>query len=464
MKYSVQTRGLMARLSTLFLMLTILFTACKEDEVAAPIQVNFANEEFNISSTATTAEVEVIFSRPATANGTVLINFTTSELTYGEANDFYTTPEANDNSLSLNFEQGDESVSFEVHAGNGLNIQSDALITAAVSVVTHGFQAGNAAQADLVFSENFIAVSGSLVLDAGGPDFPNIAFADLSKLSTDSYDRHTWDLGFYAGSDFHVVVNNAALVMARPLQQTDITAVSASDTTGFAATMTVPNYNPAAGAVNWIDNQNGDFEQTAFGAIASSAAEANVFIIKRDNGNWKKVKVYQDGEGYVLEYADIEATSAETIEITKDEAYNFNYISLDAGEVSSELPAKTSWDIKYSIYATNFSGMAYPFNDYVILNPYNTEAVQVEVSSDITFDSFTLNDTEGLEFSSALNAIGSEWRQVGGPNGGTAGVFTDVFYVIKDAEGNTYKLKFAKMTNASDERGYTTIEFELVTE
>ncbi|MFC3333937.1 HmuY family protein [Flavobacterium palustre] len=38
----------------------------------------------------------------------------------------------------------------------------------------------------------------------------------------------------------------------------------------------------------------------------------------------------------------------------------------------------------------------------------------------------------------------------------------DCFYVVKDAAGNYYKLKFLTMTNVAGERGHVTFECDIL--
>lgn len=442
--------------------LAIVAISCDdEDPAPAPISVNFASTEAGISSTNPSAEISVVFSRETEAAGSISLTVDAGSLTYGEDAGFYTDLNGSA-SLTLEYAAGVESVSFTVLAGSALNISQDETITLTIAEVDESLQIGQNATLTVTFGENFVAQSGTVTLDAGGSEFPKQTYWDISKGLQFNYDKYTWDLGFYSGSENHVVLNNAAHVMARPLDKTDLANVTAEDTVGFASVVSVPNYNPSSGASAWIDDHTGDLSATAFGEIASSKAEAKVFIVKRDGEgrNWKKVKVFATGSGYTIEYADISSSDVNTTEISKNEAYNFTQFDLDNGEVEIA-PAKDSWDIMYSTYSVRypFGGafIPYAYNDFITINRHSTSAAMV-MTEDFAYAALSLSDAEGLEYSTNIDVIGSEWRVT---QGGAA-ILDDRFFVIKDSKGNYYKLQFSNLTNTIGERGYTEVKFEIL--
>jgi len=441
------------------LMLSLLcLMSCNEDEDIAPITINFTNTELGLTES---AEVGITFSRPADKAGSLTVEVTSS-LQYGEEADYYTDPAMSGNQLVLNYDQGAESLSFMVYAGSSLNISQDESIMMTVRD-TDGFVLGDGVSATITVAENFVAPSGTMEINGGGEDFPNQVFIDLSKLSQKTVDKYTWDLGLYTQTDQHsVILNSSAAVMARPLDKTDIDAVVPGDTLGFAAKMYVSNYNDTE-ASGWIDHQNGDLTQTAFGDISATASENKVFIIKRDGDgrNWKKVRILQDGEDYTLQYADISATTHQETTITRDELTNFVHFDLDNG-IADVQPPKEKWDIMYSTYTgrANFGMLlAINYNDYVVLNRSGVSAARIN-ESDIAYDDFTLNDISADDMvSDDISVIGSSWRSL---VDFSLVLDDDVYYVISDTEGNYYKLKFTRLTSESGERGYPAFKTELL--
>lgn len=447
--------------NVMLLSIAVLFNACNEDDAGTiPVTVNFTNTDLGVSES---VEVGITFSRAAETAGSISIGVVSTTLIYGQDADFYTNPAMNNGEIELTYAVGDESLSLTVFAGSGLNIDQDEQITLIIQDSEGVLDAGTNVSATVAFSENFIAPSGTLEIDGGGANFPNQAFIDLSKVGQTIVDKYSWDLGFSSVAGSHqVIVNNSAYVMARPLTATDIDAVTAADTAGFAAIMYLSNYSDTE-ASGWIDNHNGDLAETAFGTISATDSENTVFIIKRDGEgrNWKKVRVLQNGDNYTLQYADINATTHTSVTISKDDAYNFNFFDLDNGAATVE-PEIGSWDIMYSTYANraNFGVLlAVGFNDFVTINREGVSAVMVS-TDDHAFDDFGADDISSITFEEDnISVIGSSWRSL---VDFSLVLNEDRFYVIKDSDDNVYKLKFTRLKSLAGERGYPEISFEKI--
>ncbi|WP_462253219.1 HmuY family protein [Ekhidna sp.] len=436
----------------------MLFTACGDDDTTTvPINLNFANSDLGLSES---VELAINFSRPSETSGQLILGIATS-LNYGTEADFYTDPEIINNEIIMEYETGDESVNLTISAGSSLNIAQDETITITV-IESNEFELGTSTTATITVAENFIAQSGIIEIDGGGSEFPNQAFIDLSKLTQHTVDKYSWDIGFNTESGSHnVILNSSAYVMARTIDKTDIDDVSETDTVGFSAKMYISNYVDTE-ATEWIDHQSGDLSQTAFD-ISATNSENLVYIIKRDGDgrDWKKVRVVQDGDNYTLQYADINATTHSEVTISKDESYNFIHFDLDDGVVSVE-PSKTSWDIMYGTYSgiANFGAfLAIGYNDYVILNRSNVSAAMIEEAT-VAYDAFTADDiTSNSLVEDDISVIGSTWRSL---VNFSLVLNEDVYYIIKDAEGNNYKLKFTRLSSESGERGYPEFKIELL--
>ena len=61
--------------------------------------------------------------------------------------------------------------------------------------------------------------------EVGGPLEPNQVYVDLSSGKMTSAVRNSWDLGFYSGADFRVVLNNSVKMAAKQLKSTNIDEV-----------------------------------------------------------------------------------------------------------------------------------------------------------------------------------------------------------------------------------------------
>lgn len=449
--------------------LSVFWIGCSDDDSVQQVTVNFTNREAGISSSAPSADVGITFSRAAPGSGEIQLAITSDDLTYGSEADFFTNPEAVNNIIILPYAAGEESVSFTITAGPALNIQANQTITIALQDSNSDLIVGENVSLTVTFSENYVAPSGTIELDAGGETFVKQAFVDLSKLKQTTVNKHTWDLGFSTGAGAHyVALNSSAYTMARVIDKSDLNAVTAQDTLDFGYEMQIPppNYDPSVGAIEWADTPDGNLETTAIGAINASNAENKVFIIKRDGDrNWKKIRVLQNGDNYTLQYADIAATSFETAEITKDENYNFIFFDLDDGAVNVE-PTKDSWDIMYSTYteSLNLGGpgmdIPYGFKDYITINRYNTKIGMV-MNDEKAYADFSSEDIASVDFNTAIDALGENWRDGGGP-GSAPSLYEDRYFVLEDSEGSVFKIKFTRLTSTEGERGYPEFTFEIV--
>ncbi len=458
------------KLTNLFiaLCLSLFLAGCDDEDTPQPVAINFTNQEVGISSSSPSTEVGITFSRAVSSAGEIELTISSGNLTYGSDADFYTDPEAAGNTITIAYAVGDESANFTVSAGSALNIQNDENVTISLVDSNSDLVVGQNSTVTVTFSENYIAPAGTIELNAGGATFSNQSYVDLSKLQQTTLDKYNWDLGFSTAAGEHsVVLNSPAFTMARLIDKDDLNAVTAEDTVDFGYEMSIPppNFDASIGSFAWVDSPDGNLETTAIGAISATASENKVFIIKRDGDrNWKKIRVLQNEDNYTLQYADIAATTFETLEITKKEDFNFIFVDLDNGETEVE-PAKDSWDIMYGSYTETLPlgpGMFIPYGylDFITINRNNTEVGMVMIE-DITYDDFSSDDIGSVEFSSAVDAIGENWRQGGGPGMGPS-LHEDRFFVLKDSEGTFFKIKFTRLTSTDGERGYPEFTFDRV--
>ncbi|MFT6871199.1 MAG: hypothetical protein ACJAVN_000196 [Roseivirga sp.] len=319
--------------------------------------------------------------------------------------------------------------------------------------------------------------------EVGGSNQPNQVFIDLSGDSQTSVPRNAWDLGFYTGTDFRVVLNNSASTLARSIDKDDLNAVTAEDTIGFGAQLNIdaifgalfgPPTTWLSSAASWSDDPSGDLSKTAIAEVSATAKDNRVYIVNRGKNpdssarGWMKIRVLRSSNGYTLQYAEINATSFQELSITKNNAYDFIPVSFDNGMISS-FPEKNEWDLVFTVFTdllqvdANIS-IPYAIRDYVLINANSVEVAAVEITSEVTYEDFAIGSIGSLDFSSEVAAIGSGWRNVAQPNSNLeTGVKEDVFYIIKDTAGNYYKLGFTRLVDAqTGERGNPQFQYDLL--
>lgn len=337
-------------------------------------------------------------------------------------------------------------------------------------------------------------MTGSVInADVGGPTEANQVWIDLSdskKLTTNK--RTDWDLGFYTGDDYRVVLNGSlAMAVAKIPNATNINSVKESDVVDLKEAVQVGTFNVAN--MKYVDNPNGDFLNQSSGIepIKENDAENPIYLVNlgrnladpnsniaagsvslsSDPRGWKKLQILRAPNGYKVRYADINDTSYHEYIITKDTEYNFNFFNLKTGAPTSIQPKKKNWDLAFTTFTNEVfttpgnSAGSYFYADFIITNiTSGVAAYQVTVAGNLdqAYNSFKLSNVDpGKLVSNDQRAIGDKWRTTTGTSDVPgAFVYADRFFVLKDAEGFYFKLRFNKMKDGQGNRGHASFEFE----
>jgi HmuY protein len=312
-------------------------------------------------------------------------------------------------------------------------------------------------------------IAGSEAGSAAG----NSVYLDLSADKQTSALRAGWDLGFYCGAEFRVILNNTTSAGAKVLTSNDITTVGAADTIGL--TLATSQTNPLPEQLVWFDNVAGDLTKTVIPAVSVTDADNKVIIVNRGTGGgiaaraWVKIRVLRNASGgYTLQYAGIQETVFKTLQIAKDADYHFKSVSFENGIVNDQ-PEKTKWDLtwSYSVFETNFGAgqVPYNFSDLIAVNYLAGVRVATKVYADAAtaaaaFNAFNKDSVSNTTLVNNRWAIGSSWRSTQPATGARL----DRFYIIKDATGNYYKFKCLAMGIGTDggTRGKPEFKYTLI--
>jgi hypothetical protein len=456
----------------------VLISSCKEDPELPDNLVEFESDQLGIGSNENELIINISLSREASAAETITVQVEGTGVVYGT--DYTTEPAAASNAIAIPVAVGATSVSFTLKKVAGALYDGDEQIVFTIPTAPESLVLGEKAQLTLSFAE-IVAATGAVDINGGGATYPNKVFIDFSANRQTAVARTAWDFGFSTGSDFRVILNSSNGMMAKVLDKADLNSVTAADTVGLGLKLSldavfaaITSSTPPAWvsqAITWIDDPTGDLTKTSIASISATASENKVYIVNRGSGpgttptklGWKKIRVIRNGTGYTLQHADIAATTFSEIQITKDAALAFNYVSLATGAVNVE-PAKDKWDIAWTGFAnsTNFGTgpVPYYFQDIVLQNTTGVQTLQI-MNTTKTYEAFAESDLTGLDFGVQSQVkIGANWRSGGGP-GVPAAIRTDRFYVVKDSDGNYYKVKFTALTTGG-ERGKPKLEFALV--
>lgn len=449
----------------LFSFMAVFVASCDEDTVDLPDNyVAFKTSEAGL--TGAEATLELSLTRAADAAVPVTVTLTPSGVEYGKH--FTTEPAAANNVISLTIPQGQSSASIKVTPVAGVLLTGTETLNFTISQVTAPTLIGLTKDLKLSFSR-IISQGSQLTLEGktAESNYTNNVYVDLSANSTHLNARKSWNLAFTNDSRFRVVLNPSYQTTAAVTTKSDITQVTLADTATTAdiylsaARLTDPATLPL------VDSWDGDLTKTVFAEVSATASENKVYLVAFEGSNtpksqWYKVKVDRNGTGYKVQYAKIGETTIKTADIAKNADFNLSFLSFATGVVSNVEPKAKEWDIQYG-YSTYNSGLNTPywFQDFILLNYIGgAEAAEVATST-VTYDNYAESHIASTTFLKTRDAIGSKWRVT---SGAAVGVTKDKFYVIRDPEGNVYKLKAVNAGLGTDggERGKPVIEFKLV--
>ncbi|SEJ46157.1 HmuY protein [Dyadobacter koreensis] len=441
-----------------------IFNACSDDD--PPLPDNLAGFESTAQGfEGESADLKINLGRAAESAVSISVALTPSLLTYGTQ--FTTEPAATNNAIALTVPAGQTSVTIKVLKKTGVLLNGDESILFKIASVSSPAMIGTNAELKLSFKAivsdgTQLQLNGIAGAEAGA-SAANSVYLDLSANTQTPVLRDSWDLGFNSGADFRVILNNTNGATAIEINKSDINAVSDKDID--INTLAV---GQGAGTFALYDGVSGDLTKTVIKEISATDADNKVYVVNRAGGSGSvlavdkiyKVRVLRKGTGYTLQYAKLNETTFKTLDVTKDVTYNFQFASLEKGAAVSVEPTKARWDIVWG-YSLYFTGTTpYSFSDLVFINHHAGVTAAEILTSTTSYDAFAESNLSAVTFLADRDVIGSKWRVT---SGGTVGVKTDRFYLIKDAAGNVYKLRFLSFhANDGGERGKPKLEYKLV--
>ncbi len=263
-----------------------------------------------------------------------------------------------------------------------------------------------------------------------------------------------WDIAFSCGVDSsYVILNSANLSLVSRTGSENFTAVT--DTTGM----------------HWLwDDSSGNLKESAL----TNWSEEEVFILDRKSLSPQLIKfsIQQEGEDtFILHFGALDNSYAHSMTINKDRAYNFVYVSMEGeGALIDAAPPKEDWDLLFTRYTTTLSYEGEFVPDFIeeqedtlaysvtgaLLNPNHGRAFKDKLNS---FEDINSELVDESFLSEDLDVIGFDWKNY---------VFEDNYYeididavyIIKDADGVYYKLRFTDFYNEDNKRGYPKFEYQ----
>src|SRR5690554_2064512 len=460
-----------------FSLILMAFYSCSDDDginSGASNAVSFAVPSMNL--TENSVNVIITFAQQAASSGVITLGVVETEAKYGT--DYVTAPAGSSSTLEIPFDSGVSKVDFTFNKLISASEGQVKNVKFTINKISTNYEiTGNNST---VVNFNETALSGnSLAPEVGGPSQENQVYIDLSSGAMTTVPRISWDLGFYSGSDFRVILNNSVKMSAKSMEDTDLSVALTEDSSMLIG--------QGSGIVDQIDDPTGLLTGTAIAEVSANDAENFVYLINlgsnpsttppalgsvaSDSGShrgWKKIRILRDGNGYKLQYADLSATTFNEVTIDKAPAYNFSFFSFTTNQTVSVEPQKDKWDINFTTFTNLFGGNTpYFFADFVVNNSRGGALVYGVSTEDFAYENFTLSNVDHSQFTDDQRGIGDSWRSTSapGPDGFPVSQFvlnTDIFFVLKDPAGNIYKIKMTGGALPNLERGHPTFVYELL--
>lgn len=273
--------------------------------------------------------------------------------------------------------------------------------------------------------------------------------------------KDDFDLLFSSGDTTTVIrLNTATFTMATETPFKEFESIS--DTAGLDWKFDASDGNPDSTALfNWISITSSD---TSF--------SENVWVINRginDVGihrGFKKVKFQSLKNGiYHFTYVNMDNSDPQDTFLSKKPGYNYVQFSFDENATVDFEPERSAWDLLFTQYTTLLftnEGDPYPYLvTGVLINEAGTE---VAFDSTMVFDDVVLDDVLYLDYSTDLDVIGYDWKELYGDI--NSGDFyykarINYNYFIKSKNGLFYKLRFIGFYDPeTGEKGFPSFEYQ----
>jgi hypothetical protein len=490
--------------------LMLILSSCSDDdgENLIDFTVTFSSATVSTTEEETSKEIVLNFSRAASENGTITVSYSGDNAEYGT--DFTTSPDGSSGTISVPVASGDMNASFTFNKLTNAIEGTAKSVTFTIDGFSDADWSTGPTSSSLLSYTPIAATSGIIDTENGGSNQPNQVYFDFSTGVQTAVRRDLWEIGLYNGTENRVFLNSSLSVAAVELTGvTDLLSVTESSdlpepmelvtysfiteqlepvnvTTVAELTAGLPigynQYGNLEQGISFTDGPEGTLEGTAFAEISTTPEENYVYLVSlgkeiptdpapvgsiATTGDPRpiiKVRILSDGNSYTIQYADLNETSTiSEVTVPKDTAHNITAFSLTHGETVSVEPVKEEWDINLSGVFTYYgyqgpiaAGLTY--SDYVVHNTLGGVGLyQVTIEGDVpTYANFTMADVDesALVYDNRA-VVGSGWRDAFG------GVInSDRYYVLKDADGNYYKLNFTAYTSTEGERGHFQFTYE----
>lgn len=461
------------------ILMSILWISCEKDsksgnEYQKYFVAAFAEESASYSQISDEYRIEILYSEVALEDGTLVVKV--NEKNAKEGIDYTTIPAMVNREIRIPIKRGSKGT--EVLFKNLIYPFDRDDKTVQFEIVAVDYPKPSSIQGYSVVMVSFDASLGGVIApNIGGSREQNQVYVELSSKNTTEIQRDVWDLAFYSGDDNRVKLNGSIYMAAAILNFTNIDLVKKSDVSNLEKDVAIGTFDPTN--VKYIDHPSGELAQTAIVEVSENDEENKVYLVNLGfdipveepfvgsvnvsgkSRGWKKIRILKRDNDYLLQYADVNASTHKEVLITKNNAYNFQFFSFNTEEVLKIEPAKSKWDLNFTVFTNINEAGSYGYSDFISNNRYGgvkAYLIDTNQNSSKSYDQFSVKDIDESLFDFDLRTIGSSWREVADGKK----LFNNIYYIIKDAKGNYYKMRMLTFLNEKGERGYPKFEYKLI--
>ncbi|MBK6963242.1 MAG: HmuY family protein [Bacteroidales bacterium] len=295
------------------------------------------------------------------------------------------------------------------------------------------------------------------------PDYSIQSYFNLSSGEVVSaFPKDSWDIGLSCEKDdFTLLLNTARFIKIAHTESDNFDVTYTTD--GFIWQFDESTGNPSGNAIGkWWDS-------TATGPVSRN----EVMLVDRGidaeglpAGYIKIQPLINTSTGEVsIRIANLNGSDERTFSFTKVNGLRYVAMSFESGQnaVQPE-PLKTDWDLLFTQYTTLLftdTGEPYPYLVTGVL--LNDTLVSAVMDSITPFESIDRYYTENLVLSKQRDVIGYNWKKiVGDVEIGDVSYLPilKMVYIIKNSDGDFFKLRFVDFYNELGQKGYPTFEYQ----
>ncbi|HET8803622.1 MAG TPA: HmuY family protein [Aequorivita sp.] len=449
-------------------------SSCSSDDnnlKGDPFVVAFLEPSGNLGEIDVNKIIDLVYSETAKNNGAFTISVETENAVYGT--DFTTEPAAIDGKILLQINQGSQTNQFIF---NKLNANLDETTEINFTITSIEYTDSDIRGYTNLILNSEAAVGGSIQPEVGGPNEQFQVYLDLSAKSFRKVQRDTWDLAFFSKEGFRVGINGSIYMAAAELQETNIDNITQADVEGLMPQVAVGTFDSANEI--YIDSPNGDINLTAIKEINLDDSQNKVYLVNLgyevgtetpipgsvaiagDARGWRKIRVLRNGDSYVLQYANLNDSSHQEIIINKSAGFNATFFSFNTNSVVNVEPEADKWDLNFTVFTNIIEDAgSYGFSDGVLHNRKGGVTAYSVTTNQYLYEDFNTSNVIANNFKMDQLVIGASWRDVMDEE---KVLVDNIFYIIKDSNGNVYKLKFTALLNDNGDRGFPEFKYELL--